>query len=175
MPQHESAILTYISSFRSLLPSSHPTPLGYSQSTRLGPLWAGINPLPAAWFLSPKMKLPFSPLPLWPVQCLYLHLHSLSVAAHPVFLPGKFLVQQSLVGYGPWGNKESDTTGDTNTHTISEWENELKYIKEKFTSFVQRNLAFIQKCTHFTHLYLTFLANLSPVEGRVHFGGSTYI
>ena len=28
----------------------------------------------------------------------------------PVFLPGKFHGQRSLVGYSPWGRKESDTT-----------------------------------------------------------------
>ena len=28
----------------------------------------------------------------------------------PVFLPGKFHGQSSLVGYSPWGRKESDTT-----------------------------------------------------------------
>ena len=28
----------------------------------------------------------------------------------PVFLPGKFQGQRSLVGYCPWGHKESDTT-----------------------------------------------------------------
>ena len=27
-----------------------------------------------------------------------------------VFLPGKFHGQRSLVGYSPWGRKESDTT-----------------------------------------------------------------
>ena len=27
-----------------------------------------------------------------------------------VFLPGKFHGQRSLVGYSPWGHKESDTT-----------------------------------------------------------------
>ena len=26
----------------------------------------------------------------------------------PVFLPGEFHEQRSLVGYGPWGHKESD-------------------------------------------------------------------
>ena len=29
----------------------------------------------------------------------------------PVFLPGEFLGQRSLVGYSPWGHQESDTTG----------------------------------------------------------------
>ena len=28
----------------------------------------------------------------------------------PVFLPGVFHGQKSLVGYSPWGHKESDTT-----------------------------------------------------------------
>ena len=28
----------------------------------------------------------------------------------PVFLPGKFHEQRSLVGYSPWGHKESDRT-----------------------------------------------------------------
>ena len=34
----------------------------------------------------------------------------------PVFLPGKFHGQRSLVGYSPWGNKESDMT-EHSTHT----------------------------------------------------------
>ena len=38
----------------------------------------------------------------------------------PVFLPGEFHGQRSLVGYSPWDRKESDTTEQlthTNTHT----------------------------------------------------------
>ena len=31
----------------------------------------------------------------------------------PVFLPGKSHVQRSLVGYGPWGCKESDKTANS--------------------------------------------------------------
>ena len=31
----------------------------------------------------------------------------------PVFLPGKFHGQQSLVGYSPWGHKETDTAEHT--------------------------------------------------------------
>ena len=34
------------------------------------------------------------------------------------FLPGKSLGQRSLVGYSPWGHKESDTT-ERLTHTSS--------------------------------------------------------
>ena len=32
------------------------------------------------------------------------------MATHPVLLPGKLHGQRSLVGYSPWGHKESDTT-----------------------------------------------------------------
>ena len=34
----------------------------------------------------------------------------------PVFLPGEFRGQSSLMGYSPWGGKESDTT-ERITHT----------------------------------------------------------
>ena len=32
------------------------------------------------------------------------------VQSTPVFLPGEFHGQRSLVGYSPWGHKESGTT-----------------------------------------------------------------
>ena len=35
--------------------------------------------------------------------------------ATPVFLPGKSHGQRSLVGYNPWGHKESDTTVQLST------------------------------------------------------------
>ena len=39
----------------------------------------------------------------------------------PVFLPGEFHGQRSLVGYSPWDHKESDTTKRlTNTFTFKE-------------------------------------------------------
>ena len=34
----------------------------------------------------------------------------------PVFLPGEFHGQQSLMGYSPWGCKESDTTEQLTLH-----------------------------------------------------------
>ena len=34
----------------------------------------------------------------------------------PVFLPGKFHGQRSLVGYSPWDHKESDTAERLSTH-----------------------------------------------------------
>ena len=36
-----------------------------------------------------------------------------SVASHPVFLPGESHGQRRLVGYSPWGHKESNTTEAT--------------------------------------------------------------
>ena len=35
----------------------------------------------------------------------------------PVFLSGESQGQRSLVGYRPWGQKESDMTGHLHTHT----------------------------------------------------------
>ena len=37
----------------------------------------------------------------------------------PVFLPGESYGQRSLVGYSPWGCKESDTTDVTRTFTFA--------------------------------------------------------
>ena len=36
----------------------------------------------------------------------------------PVFLPGKFHGQRSLMGYSPWGLKESNTTERLNTNSL---------------------------------------------------------
>ena len=36
----------------------------------------------------------------------------------PLLLPGKFHGQRSLVGYSPWGLKESDMTERLHFHTI---------------------------------------------------------
>ena len=38
----------------------------------------------------------------------------------PVFLPGKFHGQRSLVGYSPWGRKELDMTEHKHTHRSEE-------------------------------------------------------
>ena len=37
----------------------------------------------------------------------------------PVFLPGKSHGQRNLVGYSPWGRKESDTTERLSMHTYT--------------------------------------------------------
>ena len=46
------------------------------------------------WFNSSVRKIP------WRRECL----------STPVFLPGEFHGQRTLVGYSPWDRKESDTT-----------------------------------------------------------------
>ena len=52
-----------------------------------------------------------------------------------VFLPGKFLGQKSLVGYSPWGHKESDTT-----EQIAHW-HYLSYFL--FSTYFNFNLLFL--------------------------------
>ena len=37
----------------------------------------------------------------------------------PVFLPGKTYGQRNLVGYNPWGHKESDTSKHTHLHVCT--------------------------------------------------------
>ena len=39
------------------------------------------------------------------------------MATHSSILPGKSHRQKSLVGYSPWGRKESDSIEHTHTHT----------------------------------------------------------
>ena len=41
------------------------------------------------------------------------------MATPPAFFPGEFHGQRSLVGYIPWGRKESDLTEQLNTIAVS--------------------------------------------------------
>ena len=52
----------------------------------------------------------------------------------PMFLPGEFHGQRSLVGYSPWSCKESDTTErlthtHTHTHTVTEQMTDTKVLR----------------------------------------------
>ena len=42
------------------------------------------------------------------------------MAATPAFWPGESQGQRSLVGYSPWGHKESDTTEALSTHACTQ-------------------------------------------------------
>ena len=42
-----------------------------------------------------------------------------NLPAESIFLPGKFYGQRSLMGYSPWGHKESDTTEHAHTHACA--------------------------------------------------------
>ena len=44
----------------------------------------------------------------------------------PVFLPGEFHGQRSLVGYSPWGHKELDMTECLTLFPLSEWNRKLQ-------------------------------------------------
>ena len=47
-------------------------------------------------------------------MCVYIYIYKYFGEGNghptPVFLPGEFHGQRSLVGYSPWGRKESNTT-----------------------------------------------------------------
>ena len=43
------------------------------------------------------------------------------MATHPVFLPGEFHGQRSLVGYSPWGPKELDMTKQLTLSLLSSY------------------------------------------------------
>ena len=49
----------------------------------------------------------------------------------PVFLLGKSHEQRDLVGYGPWGHKESDTTEVTSTQHIRIQMNRVGSLKDE--------------------------------------------
>ena len=57
----------------------------------------------------------------------------------PVFLPGKFHGQRSLVSYSPWGRKESNMTEHTHRHTQPKKQTgaKNKTIKYKYTRHFQ--------------------------------------
>ena len=61
----------------------------------------------------------------------------------PVFLPGKFHGLRSLVGYSPWGCKESDTTEQLHfTSYVYPWLIHVE-VWQKTTKFI-RQLSFIK-------------------------------
>ena len=49
----------------------------------------------------------------------------------PIFSPGKFHGQRSLMGYSPWGHKESDTTNRL-TPTNTQWQHTPVFLPGKF-------------------------------------------
>ena len=51
----------------------------------------------------------------------------------PVFLPGEFHVQRSLVGYSPWGHKESDMTKQLTLHSLHFTS---RHVKECYNNYV---------------------------------------
>ena len=62
-----------------------------------------------------------------------------------VFLPGKFHRQRSLVGYSPWGLKESDISECTHTHTHTI--DDITFFCSKiFLKATRFRIMFILKC-----------------------------
>ena len=52
-----------------------------------------------------------------------------------VFLPGQFHSQRSLVGYCPWGHKESDTTGHERIYKIDNQQGSAVQHRELYSRF----------------------------------------
>ena len=65
----------------------------------------------------------------------------------PVVLPGKFHGQRGLVGYRPWGHKESDMTEPLSTHKM------MGLLNCRARIIVQANLTLLAKTPH----YLVFV------------------
>ena len=97
------------------------------------PLAVGVNQQGGAIFLTQGLNLGLLHC-RWILYCLS-HQGSLYIYTYiyrrrrwqptPVFLPGKFLGQRSLVDYRPWNCKELDTTEKlTHTHIWRYWEGE---------------------------------------------------
>ena len=55
------------------------------------------------------------------------------MATHSSILAGKFHEQRNLVGYSPWGYKESDITKQLNTHPHTQNLFKIKYTHLKCT------------------------------------------
>ena len=53
----------------------------------------------------------------------------------PVLLPGKFHGQRSLVGYSPWGRKESDTTERLHSFTVYKMVSSQAFVEKIFEIF----------------------------------------
>ena len=52
---------------------------------------------------------------------MYITLSEKEMATTPVLLPGKFHGWRSLVGYSPWGHRESDMTERLHLHVRTDF------------------------------------------------------
>ena len=57
---------------------------------------------------------------------------------NPVFLPGDSHGERSLVGYSPWGRKESDMTEQL---SLSSYSSKVRQLSVEFSSITQSCLA----------------------------------
>ena len=87
----------------------------------------------------------------------------------PVFVPGESHGQRSLVGYSPWGCKESDTTEQlTHTHTHTHTTQPAGWCPETAKSLPNKLCAFCQQQTVFVLLSIESLHSAGgiPVDGN---------
>ena len=84
----------------------------------------------------------------------------------PVFLPGKFHGQRSLVDYHPWGCKESDTTERLNTSSLLKppsWKCKPSYLYIYIAELFVRERTCISRDTTFQTTF-HWPSGLSPLR-----------
>ena len=95
----------------------------------------------------------------------------------PVFLPGEFHGQRSLVGYSPWGRKESDTTKQLNHQVIRErrktqrntWKRNATFQKLLCTGLRMRTGGWGSKLARRTPCFYCCFGRTFPSPTRCHF------
>ena len=87
----------------------------------------------------------------------------------PVFLPGEFHGQRSLVGYSPWGCKESDTTEQLTQTALTIRAFVSKVLSLLFHTLSSFVLAFLPRSKHLIILWLavTVHSDLGAQENKI--------
>ena len=93
------------------LPKKKKNPLWYISVYILSGFWGGVSGKEPTCQCRRCKRLRFNP---WVRKIPWRRVRQPT----KVFLPGKFYGQRSLVGYSPWGHKESDTTESDLAHSM---------------------------------------------------------
>ena len=81
----------------------------------------------------------------------------------PVFLPGEFCGQRSLVGYSPWGPKESGTTEQPTHNTLWTWFNWDFLSWSEWSKHIRRCKYLEEKKMKSSHLKLVLFLSLPSI------------
>ena len=81
----------------------------------------------------------------------------------PVFLPGKSHGQRSLVGYGPWSSKESETIQETDHRTVLSWAQEPRDWTRGKRSCLHYSLCSCNICLKWKKLFICYTFNVNHI------------